>query len=169
MRAFRDLSPMQLGRWIAVGYALILSPIILFLALPSRVSTLRPHMVEFWAIMGPVLLGFAIATFARGQFSSGLRKERWHQSELEPLRQTVKTRWLTYLVWLPVVCATLMLFVPGHSLYALLSLSLACTPVSTLLGLQLSIEPTEDPLVMGELDLKPLRSEHWGEGRTSSS
>jgi hypothetical protein len=140
-------------------------------------------VVDFVLLLAPLLIG-ALMTFpARKQLLQGLDKQQWPQTEVEKVRLWIESANLKRLVtglglvalvlWLASFVIFCVWGFHSHPTIRLVSnsLMLLTFPSLVLLNLRQALRPDKpyDPSKSWARTMKPLRSDHWGDGEIHPS
>jgi len=167
MRAWRELSPMQLGRWIVAGQLSWVGSTWVYLV--AKLVAAPPHRFSLTFGFDLLLLlgGATVWIIAERQLSEGVKNERWPNAELmqldRSLQQSIFLRTLggVLVAWIAVVVAT-------RSWHTLRFWTLAAYfyPWLTYSRIRDQVAKVLSPKPSAEGSYKPLRSNYWGKRST---
>jgi hypothetical protein len=165
MRAWKELSPMQLGRRIGLGATLFVCSSLVLLFFPDWRTTTRPLQDASGFLVFLEFCGVAIWWTAESRLEGGIRTGKWKEVELELLQKRADHPVLNMIVWLPLLCWLIYILTPftyGHRAGRFAYFSL---PVIMLWRLQRYLTPRPEVQLAEPQAHKPLQSKHWGEPR----
>jgi hypothetical protein len=165
MTGRRELSPKALFLVEVLAVAVSFTTYMLTLFVPALRAA-----IDQWNWRGGATLiiavtfvgSFTVLFWANVKLRLGIRRERWADSELEPLRRWVSWNGVLLAAAIPIVLYFVLLILPHkHPLVG--SFAVFALPFVVASGLWQVLQREKPTKLKGPLKAKPPHSDHWGE------
>lgn len=175
MRIERHLSPDRLVL-LSLGGSLLLTLEFWVLALRIPAFLTFVHRQSFLRLfilfLVPAILGFMLQYKAAEALDSGIAGDLWPEATLARLRTRLDARWLTWIataLWMTGLLYIFVTMLAGPARFHNSNLGafayFVIAPLMTLTHLRRKLKPSDPDIAVRWLDtLKPIISEHWGNG-----
>jgi hypothetical protein len=171
------LTPIQLGRRVVVGMSIYVLGVFTTLLIPLKylrtADRLYPiHWMILFVSFALMAWGVVVGLLAQKRLKSGIDNEVWNEDELKALRLWInrpRVTTIVLIIWIACGAACLAGWLfrgSGHSsvLFILFFNSLY-VPAMTFANVKMLLSPPLKRYGVDWSGMKPIHSEHWGEGR----